>query len=185
MPVSAVWAALFIQSASPGAVFRFLERRRRAETQSGNDASAGADILFLSDALSGNNWRAMPGEYAYLNAQGAALSRAFPPVIFLLYRDGDRWGAIFWEAGTETERQENVALPAATNSWKRFFGAAQKESPPAAWARERQLPLFRVPGALPSAKAAPLIEYRTIAGLDQRNLLVETGPRLYRFVMGQ
>jgi hypothetical protein len=27
----------------------------------------------------------------------------------------------------------------------------------------------------------PVVDYRTVAGLDQRGLLLEDGPRLYRF----
>ena len=177
---SDTWAALLIQSASPGAIFRFLERRRRAASAE----SSAPDALFLSDALSGNNWRAMPGERAFLRANGAALSRVFPPAVTLLYKEEGVWGFLIWEKGEEIQRAENPLPPSQTSPWKNFFGAGRTLSPPVAWAQERKFPLSRVPGAVPGAKSVPLIEYHTVSGLDQRDLLLETGPRLYRFEFG-
>lgn len=168
-------AALFLQSPSPGAVFRFMERRRPADAP---------ESLYLSDALSPNGWRAMPGNRAFLTAQAPFLSRPFPPAIYLFYWDESGWGWTCWENGDEKEGFED-SLPPSPPTWKTFLsviGVTRNPlSPPLAWAQTRGLPLFRIPGAIPGAKLVPVIEYRTVSGLDQRNLLLETGPRLYRF----
>lgn len=64
----------------------------------------------------------------------------------------------------------------------RLPGARRAVSPALDWANKHGLP-----GAFAGDKPPRLItvDYETVAGLDQRGLLVETGPgRLYRFVLG-
>jgi hypothetical protein len=50
------------------------------------------------------------------------------------------------------------------------------------WATQRALPASRVP-ALRSKRgpALAVVDYDTVARLDQKSLLVENSPRLYRF----
>jgi hypothetical protein len=56
--------------------------------------------------------------------------------------------------------------------------------PDIAWALARGLPIDRLPAA-GLRRHIPIIDYITVAELDQRNLLVENSPRLYRFPLSR
>jgi hypothetical protein len=171
------WAALFLRSASPGAVFRFFERRRRA-----GEAAPGP--LLLSDAAPANGWRALIGPPDWLAAQAEALSRAFAPRVTLLRQSAmptPEWGFTVYEAGAVAEEGGESLSAKQRPLLHRLAGVKPALSPPVLWARERGLPVERVPGAVSHKGTVPVIEYRTVAGLDQRSLLIEDGPRLYRF----
>jgi len=88
------------------------------------------------------------------------------------------WGFLIWEGGALAEEGEEPLAETPRGLLHRLAGV--KPSPAVAWARERGFPIERVPGTVARTKPVPVVEYRTVAGLDQRNLLVEDGPRLYR-----
>jgi len=174
MPPSApMWAVLFVASPSPGAVFRFFERRRRQDP--GMPAA-----LLLSDAVGAEAMRLLRTEKDladdWLAAQGILLSTVFPPRITLLRREAGAWQFTTWEAGAEIEQGGGVFDPPARPSLlQRLPGARRPLSPEVTWAQSRALPLNR--------RTAPLLDYVTVAQLDQKSLLVENRPRLYRFVL--
>ena len=99
---------LFLRSASPGAVFRFFERRHR-------EGGATPSPLLLSDAVPPHGWRTLVGPADWLAAQGAALSRAFGPRVTLLRQTGPptpEWAFVVYEAGAVAEEgREPFALP--------------------------------------------------------------------------
>jgi hypothetical protein len=175
-----VWAVAFLKSGSPGAVLRFLERRRSDITPA---------TLFLSDALSPGGWRVLPGDRDFLMAQVAPISQAFVSGVYLLYRETTAWGWELWENGEEKNRFE-YDLPQSPETFSQrlltsgvaLFKGRPVEEAPLAWARQRGAPLARIPGIVPGSRPVPIIEYQTVAGLDQRKLLVETRPCLYRFL---
>jgi len=172
----AVWAALFLRSASPGAVFGFLERRSRA----GEDLPRS---LLLSDAAPPHAWRALIADRECLAAQGPGLSLAFGPRVTLVYQSETPmpvWAFLIWERGAFTEEGEEPLTATPRGLLYRLAGVKPAPSPAVVWARERGFPIERVPGTVARTKPVPVVEYRTVAGLDQRNLLVEDGPRLYR-----
>ncbi|HVK02603.1 MAG TPA: hypothetical protein VM490_03965, partial [Armatimonadaceae bacterium] len=136
----------------------------------------------------------------FLESRGAQFSLAFPDApVTLLYAD-DRgetgrgeWG---WRVWTAQGARENAppesfsegVTRAQAGAGARLLarltgGAAVGDGGlvrARAWARDggRNLPLGRVPAA--TGKALPVIDYVTVAALDQKALLVEDGPRLYR-----
>jgi hypothetical protein len=171
------WAALFLRSASPGAVFRFLERRRHA-------ANKAPGPLLLSDAVPPDAWRALIAPADWLTVQGPALSQAFGPRVTLLRYIGastSAWSFTVLEAGTVVEEGTETLAAPRRSLLHRISGVGPALSPPVVWARGRGLPVERVPGAVPLKRAVPVVEYQTVARLDQRSLLIEDGPRLYRF----
>lgn len=178
------WQALFLSSLSPGAVFRFLERRlgRDPEERGQLDALG----LLLSDAVPPGAWRVLSADGAgagpWMQGVGAALSEAFPPEVVLVWREPGGippepvWGFIAWAGGTETERGDTAA-ERPRGLIARLAGITP-ETPPLRWARERGLPTDRIPAL---AQRLPIVEYATVARLDEKGLLTEETPRLYRF----
>lgn len=127
-----------------------------------------------------------------MTSLGPALSEVFPPRVTLLYRrpatssepgETARWGFTVWENGTVLETAEHAF---ATDSKKTLLSRLPGMrriaplSPDVAWARARGLPIDRVPAA-GLRRSISIIDYVTVAQLDQRSLLVENSPRLYRF----
>lgn len=173
------WRVLFLLSPSPGAVFRFLERR----------VLAGETIpspLYLSDPAPPHGYRLLylpTASRLMIAVVGARLSTALPRAVTLLYRRAGSvpvWGYTFWEGGEVVDSGED-ALP-KSNPWQKLTArlpGPASVSPPVAWANRRGLPLDRLP--LVGRGTNPTVEYRTVAALDQRSLLVEDEPRLYRF----
>lgn len=174
-------AVLFLSATSPGAVLRFLERRLRPLHAA---AASPPSALLLSDAVGPEQIRLLAaaegGDTAapdWLREQAAPLSGALDTRVTLLVlpRSGEpAWNFVVWEGGAEIERgggtRESERRPTL---WERLPGARRPPLPEAVWARERGLPLDRL--------TAPVVDYVTVAQLDQRGLLVEDRPRLYRF----
>jgi len=190
-----VVTALFVAAASPGMVFRWLERRA-----DGCDGLARLDALglLLSDARGPDQWRALlattdePGASrawaarAWMEATGPALAHAFPPSVTLLRADEDErvWGYVVWPAdsGVAPERGGGGVAP-PPSLWRRLagLGGDGPAARAAAWARARGLPVDRAPGlAVRRSLPLPVHDYATVAGLDARGLLREDSPRLYR-----
>ena len=165
------WAVLFLSAASPGAVLRFFERRRRRDPDM-------PPALLLSDAVGAEGIRLLTAEtdevFGWLSAQGRPLSAAFPKHVTLLRRQTNDWGFHIWDAGAEIEQGGGASPPSTPRPlWMRLPGFYRPLAPECAWAQTRGLPLGRL--------RAPLMDYVTVAQLDQKGLLVEASPRLYRF----
>ncbi len=197
---AAPWCALFVRSASPGAVIRFLERRRAAlaQQEDPNRLAVFGPGLVLGEAATGAQpWRALvaPGAThgapsgAWMEKTGAVLAAAFTPSVTLLFADDEpgEWGWRIWVreadgAARETEREQGEPPPVPT-VLQRLVGPAPPQSATAlavAWAGERGLPAGGIPALLAgSGKSPPVIAYETVAGLDARGLLREDGPRWY------
>jgi hypothetical protein len=139
--------------------------------------------LLLSDAAPPDAWRALIADRESLAALGPGLSLAFGPRVTLVYQSEAPepvWGYLAWEGGALAEEGKEPLTAAPHGLLHRLAGVKPAPSPAVAWARERRFPIERVPGTVARTKPVPVVEYRTVAGLDQRNLLVEDGPRLYR-----
>ena len=163
-------AALFVRSASPGAVLRFLERRK--------DAEKPAELL-LSEGVGEEKWRALFAPSTYLEAVNPLLSYAFQETLLLLSsKDGHT--ADIWEQG---EWKHRLALGGGRRTWFSFSSTRRMDVDLRAWLNEKGLG-FRYVGLPTRYMTKPpknVIDYDTVAILDQRNLLVEDSPRLYRF----
>ncbi len=170
------WCALFLRAPSPGQVFRFLQRR--PGQAAGVPAPEEATILLLSDPAGPEGWRVLAagrGALGWMEAACPAFAQAFPPAVTLLFA-ADGWGFRVWAAGGESERGGGARR---RGPLARLLGeTAEREA--AAWALDRRLPADRIP-ALAGRRPPPVCDYATVAGLDERGLLVEDGPRLYRF----
>jgi hypothetical protein len=150
-----VQEAFFVRSASPGAVLRFLERlARRGELL--------PPEVLISDAVGDALWRALPS--TGLEAVAARLALAFPPDVFQLQKNADSW---HWMRYTHEGLVESGTL-----AHKRLW---QHPAPVVLWARTQGLPLTRL------THPPKTLDYETVAQLDQRSLLHEDTPRLYRF----
>lgn len=170
--------ALFVRApGSPGAVYGFLQRRWGREP---------LDLL-LSDAV--NGWRALVGEGQtardWMEAAGPALSRAFPPAVTLLWAEAAAWGFCVWPEGGPEERGGGAREPEARRGLLRRLlpPAGKPSSPEAAWAAGRGLPVERVLD-LAGRRPPPILDWAIVAGLVERGLLVEAGPRFYRLRFG-
>lgn len=168
------WAALFVRAASPGSVLRLAERWGR-----GPDAPA---ALLLSDAAAPAGWRALtvPPEYlAWTEGLAPRLAAAFPPEVFLLARTQGRWRRGRFAAEGEPEVvEEDAPLPARPGLFRLPWQRAVAP-PEIVWARANGLPIDRVPRR--GVASLRQVDYETVASLDQRSLLIEDSPRLYRF----
>lgn len=147
----------FVRSASPGAVLRFLERLARR----------GAPLppeLLLSDAVGEHLWRALIA--SGLEQVSPRLALAFPPEVIQLREREDGWS---W-----TRYAAEGAAELGTLGKKRFW---EPRAPVELWAHAQGLPLSRL------TRRPRVLDYETIAQLDQKSLLLEDTPRLYRFVL--
>lgn len=173
------WAVLFLLSPAPGAALRFLERR----------ALAGETVptsLLISEPAPPHGFRALFSPETgreVLTPLGKQLSAAFPRSITLLWQETAperAWGYTIWEAG---EEKEAVSFPLPKPSLLHRFltrlPGSSAVSPPLHWARQRGLPIDRLPEI--GRHAVLVKEYRTVSTLDQRSLLVENAPCLYLF----
>ena len=164
-------AALFVRSASPGAVLRFLERRK--------DPEKPAELL-LSEAVGEEKWRALLAPLNYLENVAEPLSVAFQRAAIFSYCDL-RLMLNIYEEGTcmirydaEIVRKKwipsifkasisDIKLLALVNKIGSDFGYAG------------------LPIGYMTKPPKNVMDYDTVGILDQRNLLVEDSPRLYRF----
>ena len=177
---------LFLRApASPGTVVRFLQRRW------GGDPDGRARLnrlgFLLSDALPPDGWRALasdaPEALAWMRMAGPILAPPFPPSVTLLQASETVWDFQIWpgDGGAEERGGGPKEQTARRGLLPRLLNIVEP-SPEVAWARERGLPIERVPAADPSAPPPRLVDWATVAGLVERNLLVEGDPRLYRLV---
>lgn len=155
-------STFFISSSSPGAVFRFLERLARHE-------NGAPDKLILSDPVGALRWRLLrPGDSDWLLSKAPQLVVAFPPeLIWLDCQSGD-WR--IWNADGSEIIGQAPPLP------RRLL--LPSKSGAEGWARAQGLPLERL------TKPPRVLDYETVAQLDQKSLLLEDTPRLYRFPLG-
>lgn len=175
--------ALFLRApASPGTVVRFLQRRWGSNPD-GRARLNRLDLL-LSDAVRPGGWRALVAgaseALAWMEAAGPILAPAFPPSVALLHADETAWDFRVWPGdGGAAERGGGPKEQGRRGLLSRLLNVTEP-SPEVTWARERGLPIERVPAADSSAPPPRLLDWVTVAGLVERNLLVEDGPRLYR-----
>ena len=160
-------AALFVRSASPGAVLRFLERRK--------DAEKPAELL-LSEAVGEEKWRALFAPPEYLSTIVGPLSVAFPPETLFAIRAEKTIMVHVYRGGALTDSKNS--LEGNDRKWWPFpgFNALATPAPIWGWLREKEVPTQYM-----TKPPKNVIDYDTVAILDQRNLLVEDSPRLYRF----
>jgi hypothetical protein len=154
-------AVLLVRSASPGAVLRFLERRK--------DESAPAEVL-LSDGVGGKQWRTLVAPPEYLVQIAGPLSLAFPEETILIEPRTTHWQVKVWRG---------ECLESSIFEEKRRLGMRRSGltvNPLRTWAARGEVPLLYL--TKPPKK---IIDYAAVAVLDQRKLLVEDSPRLYRF----
>jgi hypothetical protein len=181
---------MFLTALSPGQIFRYFERNRRRFPF--------VDSLLLSDPAGSESLRALiiegrpSGDTLTSDgivSVGPSLSEVFPPRVTLLWRhgaassEGANWGSTVWENGMVIETDEHSLSPPARPSLLSKLPGMQRKAPHSAdvaWALARGLPIDRVPAAGLRRKI-PIVDYVTVAQLDQRSLLVENSPRLYRF----
>jgi hypothetical protein len=91
-----------------------------------------------------------------------------------------------WPENGSEERGGGVREPPARHGLpRRLFLSAGTPSPQpeAAWAAERGLPVERVLD-LAGRRPPPILDWAIVAGLVERGLLVEAGPRFYRLRFG-
>ncbi|WP_309697852.1 hypothetical protein [Armatimonas sp.] len=147
--------AFFVRSPSPGAVLRFLERlARRGE--------ALPDVVWISDAMGEPPWRALSG--VGLERVAPRLAQAFPPEVLWVVQTRVGWQ---WCRFADDGTQESGTL-----GKKRLW---QPSSPLELWGKPRGLPLARL------THPPRILDYDTVAQLDQRSLLQEDTPRRYQF----
>ncbi len=146
-----------MRSASPGAVLRFLERlARRGEPLPME--------LLISDAIGERLWRALP--VAGLESVAPRLALAFSSDVFHLQ--------LTPTGGIWTRYEGEGAMESGVLTKKRLW---EQDSPVERWARQHGLPLTRL------TRPPKTLDYETVAQLDQRSLLLEDTPRLYRFAL--
>ena len=183
---------MFLSSPSPGQILRYLQRNHPHTEFSSQ--------LLLSDPTGDDSVRCLfistneqgvanTSALNWLQSLGAALSDVFPPRVPLLWRHASTslepgtWGFTVWEDGAVVETAEHIfPLVSKPGLLSRLPGMKRNAplSPDVAWALARGLPIDRVPAA-GLRRQIPIIDYVTVSQLDQRSLLVENSPRLYRF----
>lgn len=181
---------LIINAMSPGQVFRYFERSHRLIPS--------VKSLLLSDGVGNSSIRCLSARdlttdtssfIDSMRACGPSISEAFPPRVTLLWRHASafpelaKWGFTVWENGEVKETSEHILPPEPKPSLlSRLPGMKRNLPHPSdiAWALARGLPIDRVPAA-GLCRNIPIIDYATVAQLDQRSLLVENSPRLYSF----
>jgi hypothetical protein len=169
-----VYTVVFLPSASPGAVLRFLERTHRP-LQALN--------LLLSSPASPQSWRVLKSEMADEPTWWATLPERLGtayPLFFVMQVDGESW--------TITKWQDGQAMPEvySGHGWinKKWSWFKKNKSAVTntleAWGEAHKAP-FIASFLHPPQK---IIAYETVAVLDQRSLLAETEPLWYRFPLG-
>jgi hypothetical protein len=136
---------------------RFLERLAlRGELPSGD--------VWISDAPGDPPWRALHGEG--LTRLALRLALAFPPEVIEVRPTpaGWQWTRFSPQGAPETGMLGKKPL------W-------EPRSPLELWASPLHLPLARL------LKPPRVLDYETVAQLDQRSLLLEDTPRRYRFTL--
>ena len=118
--------------------------------------------LLISDAIGEEAWRALP--VAGLEKTAFRLALAFPPDVIQLQETPTGWQ---WVRHTGTGPEDSGVL-AKKRLWERH-------APVERWASQQGLPLSRL------IRPPKVIDYETVAQLDQKSLLLEDTPRLYRF----
>jgi len=198
-----VFVVACLVARSPGQVYQFFERR--SASLGGVLLSDATSPLGLRALVAAGG--TLPDvATVFLEVHGPVLARVFAagpeqPPLTLLFAGAERWGWRRWRvaqngAAVAAEAFDEVVddAPKAASTGvgvhllRLFPGASRalpRPEPDSArarairWAREQGLPIDRVPGV--AKKRVPIIDYATVAGLDQRGLLVEDSPRLYRF----
>lgn len=181
---------LFLSSPAPGQVLQYLKRQHGSVLTS--------TLSFVSDAVEHSLLRVLFFDETVANSDlnqltdyGVTLSKVFPPRVTHLWRcsllpsEETTWGYTVWEDGKVLEAAEhNLPAGPKPSLLSRLPGMKRRAalSPDIAWALARGLPIDRVPAAGLRRKI-PIIDYDTVAQLDQRGLLVENSPRLYRFTL--
>jgi len=190
---SPVIVCLFLIAPSPGQALRFVERRGRAAM------SNGTPTFFISDTAGQSGRRALFSDAAagndLLTNLASDLAQAFGgtainhghTVLLRVDEVGRRWDFRVWKHSAVAEQGEREAASANASPWRRFLPGHPVSASQAAydWAIGRGLPADRTPLApLRQFRKIPVVDYAVVAQLDQRSLLIEDGPRLYRFVVG-
>ena len=206
----AACCALFLAAPAPGQVYRFLERRSGRTPEQRARLNALGLLLSEPVGQTGLRaiTGAGPGLREFFEAEGRAFAAAFAATgmpVTLLYTDAgagggdpsgtEAWGWCVWTAGADGEVAEEAFAEAVARSapglgarlLAGLIGARASGDGAAvrarAWARKHELPVGRVPGLSEgrAVAATPLVDYATVAAaLDQKNLLLEDSPRLYR-----
>ena len=185
------FCALFVSSPSPGAVFRFLERRLGSTDR--ERAALDALDLRLSRAAPPRAYRALTGGVgfpAWAQTAFPLFAEAFAPPLTLLWASADTltWGYTRHDADSPTETQ-TFTVSAATPAQSALARLTRQPNVPqvtaaVAWAKRHRLPLAEVPALRGLWTPRPdkpqeVIDYGIVARLDQKSLLVENTPRLY------
>ena len=193
MTSDAKYGNFFLRVSAPGQILRYLQRN--------NLYPRFSCPLLLSDSVGNNSLRCLsidgqvaesPCAFDWMQSVGPALSEVFPPRATFLWRQVPSsklgvasWGYVIWEDGKVVETAE-YSIPTEPKPGLLSCLPGMKRraalSPDTAWALARGLPIDRVPAA-GLRRNIPVIDYDTVAQLDQRSLLVETTPRLYRFTL--
>lgn len=145
--------------------------------------------MLLSDAVGMSGERALVGAgqhpSPWMETAAPLLAAALNTPATLLQADDARgWRWAVWQPGvTLPEQGEEQVFSPNRSLWARLVGIKPDTASARAraWALERGLlAVERVPGLLARPRV-PVIDYVAVAQLDQRGLLVENSPRLYRF----
>jgi hypothetical protein len=120
--------------------------------------------LLLSDAVGEHSWRALIA--TGLERVSPRLAHAFSPEVVRLKATAEGWA---WTRYTAEGAAESGIL-----AKKRLW---EPRAPVELWAQAQGLPLSRL------TRRPKILDYETVAQLDQKSLLLEDTPRLYRFVL--
>jgi hypothetical protein len=186
------FVAAFVAAPSPGQVYRFLQRSLRSERATAAEAAVALPALLLSDRVGARSYRALAIEGAtaaeaapVISRVAARLAPAFAsseaPLLVLRADADGSWGFHRWHDPDDVPETANNGPGAPLrSSFLRFLTPTARHAPaPVLWAQREGLPVDRVPGV--ARKTPPVVDYSTVAALDQKGLLYEDGtPRLYR-----
>ena len=186
---------LFVPAASPGLVFRILEKeaaRPAFRRTTAPDLAEGPTQTLISE-LSGppvlaglRPWRVLrfSSDSAEGTANIAAYTKRIAPLlssrlnerVFLLHTAQGVAVWTFWDNGEEAQSPPPTPAPPF---WSRLLGFPRGNRDTEAFARQHGLPLR---GLLAQAKhKRRTVDYDSIAGLERKGLFVENEPVWYRF----